>query len=460
MAKAMVKELVIPGVSVEQRMEIVPQALFPAGIVGLVGPSERGGEGKIQGFTNFKDFREAYGSDTSLLVREAKMLFLNGVSLVYGVKVPAVGGKRGFAALKSSKKQEKNVIELTARNDGDDGNRLRARVKKGATENHFSLVIIDEAHSKEELHNDLSMDPKSQNFAIDWINDKSTLATAKLIGGAEDIPKIDQDEVFTGGKNPTVDLQQYEESLEQLAMEPSIDVVYACDEGNPRVHAAVKAHCENMSAGADGSLGPRIGIGSVGPNQNLEDIIKNQVIGGRFVLVAPYGYAGAVAGLLSKLNYYESPTFKGLNVTEGLSNRYTPAQQIKLLQTGVMPIDFITGRGIVVVKGISTDRAQISVQRVGDRAVRGVKNIADNFIGTLNNARGRMALRERLTEFFLQMEKDGAIVPSVDGKSPAHVVDVYSSQADFSQGIVRVDIAVRPVRAMDYIYATVNVIAF
>jgi hypothetical protein len=71
-----------------------------------------------------------------------------------------------------------------------------------------------------------------------------------------------------------------------------------------------------------------------------------------------------------------------------------------------------------------------------------------------------MALRERLTEFFLQMEKDGAIVPSVDGTSPAHVVDVYSSQADFSQGIVRVDIAVRPVRAMDYIYATVNVIAF
>jgi hypothetical protein len=125
-----------------------------------------------------------------------------------------------------------------------------------------------------------------------------------------------------------------------------------------------------------------------------------------------------------------------------------------------MPIDFITGRGIAVVKGISSDRQQISVQRVGDRAVRGVKNIADNFIGTLNNARGRMALRERLTEFFLQMEKDGAIVPSVDGKSPAYVVDVYSSQADFSQGIVRVDIAVRPVRAMDYIYATVNVIAF
>jgi hypothetical protein len=36
-------------------------------------------------------------------------------------------------------------------------------------------------------------------------------------------------------------------------------------------------------------------------------------------------------------------------------------------------------------------------------------------------------------------------------------VDVYSSQLDFAQGIVRVDMAVRPVRAIDYIYATVTV---
>jgi len=36
-------------------------------------------------------------------------------------------------------------------------------------------------------------------------------------------------------------------------------------------------------------------------------------------------------------------------------------------------------------------------------------------------------------------------------------VDVYSTQTDFAQGIVRIDIAVRPVRAIDYIYATIRV---
>ena len=58
---------------------------------------------------------------------------------------------------------------------------------------------------------------------------------------------------------------------------------------------------------------------------------------------------------------------------------------------------------------------------------------------------------------FLQMERDGALVPSMDGKDPAFTVNVYSTQADFANGIVRIDIAVRPVRAIDYIYATILV---
>jgi hypothetical protein len=55
------------------------------------------------------------------------------------------------------------------------------------------------------------------------------------------------------------------------------------------------------------------------------------------------------------------------------------------------------------------------------------------------------------------MERDGALVPSTDGKDPAFKVEVYSTQADFANGIVRVDIAVRPVRAIDYIYARILV---
>jgi hypothetical protein len=130
---------------------------------------------------------------------------------------------------------------------------------------------------------------------------------------------------------------------------------------------------------------------------------------------------------------------------------------MELLKAGVLPLEARRGRGIIVEKGITTSKEQISVMRIADHAVRAAKNVAENFIGTLNTAGGRTALREKLTETYLTMVREESIVPSVDGKEPAFLVDVYSSELDFAQGIVRVDIAVRPVRAMDYIYATITV---
>jgi hypothetical protein len=203
----------------------------------------------------------------------------------------------------------------------------------------------------------------------------------------------------------------------------------------------------------------RIGIGTVGPGEKIEEIVTRTTVlaSDRFVIAAPYGVSGAVAGLISKLNYYDSPTFKPLTGIAELETRYTPSQLMELLKAGILPLEARRGRGIIVEKGITTSKEQISVMRIADHAVRGAKNVAENFIGTLNTAGGRTALREKLTETFLAMVREESIVPSVDGKEPAFLVDVYSSQMDFAQGIVRVDIAVRPVRAMDYIYATLTV---
>ncbi len=182
----------------------------------------------------------------------------------------------------------------------------------------------------------------------------------------------------------------------------------------------------------------------------------NQILSDRMVLVAPHGVLGAVAGMVGSLDYFQSPTFKTvLGVTD--LPRLAVEEQEALLNAGAVPVAAMRGRGTVVVRGLTTDRDQISVRRVADRAVRGVKMIGELFIGRLNTATQRGALQEKLTEFLVQMERDGALVPSTDGRDPAFKVNVYSSQADFQQGIVRVDMAVRPVRAIDYIYATVLV---
>ena len=115
------------------------------------------------------------------------------------------------------------------------------------------------------------------------------------------------------------------------------------------------------------------------------------------------------------------------------------------------------GHGVILLQGIDTFGDQISVQRVADQSIRETKAIAENFIGQLNSEDARIALREQIIATFTRMERAGALVPSTDGSDPAFVVDVYSTQQDFAQGIVRIDIAVRPVRAIDYVYATIRV---
>jgi len=220
----------------------------------------------------------------------------------------------------------------------------------------------------------------------------------------------------------------------------------------------VISHCNRLSALSQG----RIGFGQVPGSTpkaiaTAADKLIASLVSDRFVLVAPAGVVGAVAGMTGSLDYFQSPTFKRLSGLGEPSPALGVESQQELLRKNVVPVVAQRGRGVIVLRGLTTDNDQISVRRVADHAVRGVKTIGELFIGRLNNEEGRGALKQKLVEFLVQMQKEGAIVPSTDGTDPAFKVNVYSSQQDFAQGIVRVDLAVRPVRAIDYIYATVLV---
>ena len=446
---------IIPGVEVQVVKEIVPQQLHPAGIVGLIGSAEKGPVLEPTPVTSYRELVERFGSNPDYsLIKDAKLCFQNGVAEVFATRITSAGGKLASLVLKDDKK--KNTLKLTSKLAGGEGNTLRVVVAKGMKDDTIRLEITD--GGKMETWDNLTMAKGTETYVVDVLNGSSKLLSAEDTESASAAPFSNPSPIeatLSGGAAGELSKEDYEAALERLEMEPDVDVVCACDVWDPAIHAVVDAHCRNMSKNAKN----RIGIGTVAPREDVKAIVKRTEVlaGERFVIVAPYGVAGAVAGLLSRLNYFESPTFKPITGLADLERRYTPAEQIELIKAGVCVLDAMRGRGLVVVKGITTSSEQISVTRVADRAVRGVKNVADNFIGTLNSPSGRMALREKLTEYLISMEREGSIVPSTDLKKPAFLVDVYSSEMDFSQGIVRVDVAVRPVRAMDYIYATLTV---
>jgi hypothetical protein len=331
-----------------------------------------------------------------------------------------------------------------------------------------SVVLVEVFQGGlQERFADLVMDPDSDQYLpyvlltqsrLIRVQPLSSLAVNAALPAATAVPLA-----FTNGAAPTV--QQYQDAIDRLTDEPRIDLVFACidpgldDTQVRQIHQSLVAHAVAM---ADNGA-PRIAFGSVtageqgDPNRVRDHAasVRNR----RFVLVSPAGAEGAVAGAIGRLNPQDSPTFKPIPLFDVAPAGYRESQLNRLLGPTInaVVVQDRVGRGVVCLKGIDTTGDQISVTRVADQCIRETKAIAENFIGRLNTEDARTALKQQIVATFLRMERDGALVPSTDGSDPAFHVDVYSTQLDFAQGIVRIDIAVRPVRAIDYVYATIRV---
>lgn len=444
------KVLIIPGVSVSVVKDVLPQQLAPSGVLGLVGFT--GGAAGTLRAASWNRVRELCGDVTAFSLPEARQAIDNGVSELVIVSLPGVGFTAGASLTNGD--ANKQAIKLRARAGGLWANSLDVVVSERTANN--AVVAVDLAIARrgggdtiEQLRN-ITADKLSAALA--------TLSLVALDGAADGLPKAGT-YALTGGKDAAV--SDYQTALDALREEADVDSVLAAvqDFSKPAdviaIYSSVIAHCNNLSGDAKG----RIGFGQIGPQWTVaaaKEAVSN-LVSDRFVLVAPGGVVGAVAGLVGNLSYFQSPTFKALAGLGPLARALKVEEQTELLKSFIVPVATERGRGTIVVRGLTTDGDQISVRRVADRAVRTMKMIGDLFIGRLNNADGRGALKQKLIEALLQMQREGAIVPSTDGKDPAFKVDVYSSQEDFAKGIVRVDMAVRPVRAIDYIYATVLV---
>ncbi len=474
--------LILPGVELKVVKDIVVGQLNPSGVLGLVGLAPNINGTRLVRAKSYSEIVSKLGPSVAYSIPEARQALANGVGQL--VMVPVHSSSAKAASVEIPLEKGAGTLLLKAKGPGLWGNSAKVSVKKKPDENGImtkAKVELD-MDGEQEVYDNVCLDTTDPRDLVAMINGRSTMVEASLKDTPvaskttgddkkKDKPKghltiTEGTYALEGGKPAT--MGDYVNAIAELETEDDVDLVAASledwtDDTTVRgVHAAIEAHCQNMSK----TCMNRIGLGTIPPctrfadaDEEVEFTVRqtNAMASDRFVLVAPNGVLGAVSGLVGNLDVHESPTFKALSGVGGLQRRYTPTQLEQLLKANILALEERRGRGIIVEKGVLTSGEQVSVQRVADKAVRGVKMIGDKFIGTLNNASGRSALREKITEFFIQMEKDGAIVPSADGSDPAYKVDVYATDDDISKGIVRCDVAVRPVRAIDYVYGTIFV---
>lgn len=434
----MANTLIVPGVQVSVVKDVLPQQLAPSGVLGLIGFTEQGDS--IERASSLNRLTEVFGWATLQSLPEARQAIENGVSELV-ISPLDIKDRIGSTARVKLKEVPKRII--AARAPGSWANGIQVFIQP--RDNFVDVSIRREEQDLEVFRN------VEKGQIADRLDTES-----RLVKTLESEAADSSGNKLTGGKDATLDA--YKAAIDKLQNEPDVDLVLASVPDSSStdavaIYSAVISHCNAM---ADAGKG-RIGFGQIPPGTKPKDAVSmaSKLLSDRFVLLAPNGVAAAAAGRVGNLTYFHSPTFK--NVTGIKPQKMDVEDQKALLIGNVVPVVFEQGKGTIILRALTTDGDQISVRRVADRAVRGVKMIGELFIGRLNNADGRSALKQKLVEFFLQMQKDGAIVPSTDGSDPAFKASVYSSQSDFALGIVRVDIAVRPVRAIDYIYATVQV---
>jgi hypothetical protein len=357
------------------------------------------------------------------------------------------------------------ILELVPSDEVADPTGLAIETKLSSDKKRAQVLVFQ--NGLQEDFPDLVMDPDNDRYLPYVLLTQSrfvriraipSLAAGKRLPAAQPVPQT-----FAGGADPK--FADYQKAIDLLADDPRIDIVLASLSPNAdrtmimQVHQALLAHCVAM---ADQGA-PRIAFGSIAPGdaKDLNKIREHAatVRNRRFILVAPPGAAGAVAGMVARMNVQDSPTFKSVPLFGVPAARYRESELSRLLgpTTNAVVVQDRANRGVVVLRALTTSGEQISVMRVADAAVRETKAISENFIGELNNADSRTALKQQIIATFTRMEREGALVRSTDDKDPAFLVDVYSTQQDFAQGIVRIDVAVRPVRAIDYVYATIRV---
>jgi phage tail sheath protein FI len=159
--------------------------------------------------------------------------------------------------------------------------------------------------------------------------------------------------------------------------------------------------------------------------------------------------AAAVAGLLSSLSVQTSPTNKVLPGVVKLSQRFTYGEEVDLLKTRVFVLE--ERGGVRVVRGLTTDSGpfkEITTRRITDFAKGGIRQVANPFIGRLNNQRVRKALNGSINGFLTGMVADEALV--------GYELAVTATRQDEIAGRAMVNVLMQPTFSITFIPVTLT----
>lgn len=445
-------EIILPGTYIKVFDEgLVSAGAVSTGNIGIVGTANKGPINEVVLLSSFGEAREVFGStggwdasssDNLTLLRSLELIFNNGGSTVYAVRVAASSAAPAKLDLK---KGTAKILSLEAKSDGTFGNAVTATLTKDGSD---KLLVISHGGGEEKY-------PVGTAEALaDRINDISGLVSATLVKEGE--PDELATTALSGGKDgEKATSTQYQKGLELLENDIINIVLLAGQDASKasllQAHLKITGEIKRERVGVIGTSGTPATDSSVSSDRivlatpGIKTTSTDPTTGREVTIDLPAPYmAAAIAGLMASLPVQASPTNKVLAIS-GLTNIYNTGALERLVQNRTLAVE--RRQGYRVVKGITTATNtawhQITTRRIVDYAIYGVRSGCNPYIGKLNNERVRNAMKATLDAFLTRMVNDEALI--------SYELEVSATRAEQIQGIVQVNMTLRPVFSIDFI---------
>ncbi|MEM8960463.1 MAG: phage tail sheath C-terminal domain-containing protein [Acidobacteriota bacterium] len=461
-----IAEMVLPGTYIEVRSEgLIAAGAIATGNIGIVGTAARGAVGEVVRVGSYAEAIDAFGAYDAFsatnpltLVRALEQVFAGGGRDITAIRIAnepdgglpssslglrADGDLDAFALTANSPGSWGNKIEVLLRTDPADATRFQLQLRyRQIKETYYGTTVGA-------LHGQVAAESR-----LVTVSEVSNGALAPVL--------VDPPQTLSGGLDGA-DVSAADVAAGLAVLEDqAINIVVVSGMGSNVVRGVVGAHLENtendgneriavlgasastaatVETEADSLADDRIVL--VAPGIRAVDAASDQTIS-----LPPAYTAAVVAGRLATVAPHVSLTNKTLPLTD-LDTHYNTPTVKNLLQKRVLVVR--RKFGYQVVKGISTDTGafkQISVRRIVDYAKAGVRSSSDPYIGRLNNARVRAALKATLDGFLSQMVLDEMLV--------GYQLEVAATRAQEIRGIAAVTLTLLPTFSIDYIRVTMN----
>lgn len=261
-----------------------------------------------------------------------------------------------------------------------------------------------------------------------------------------------------------------------VPLEPQSVGIVLCASGSSAVHATVLAHVNAMSGPAGQS--ERIGIVGGVVAESVAQVLTraanlaSQRVGlaypgikdldptGVLITYDPYYTAAAIAGLLAGDSVQRAATFKNVGAS-AMEVLLSNAQVTSLLLGGVIPVQFMPGRGNRIVQSLSTYTAdnnlahvELSVRRTCDTIAAQVRNNLQALIGR-TTGQGLVTEAYAITDATLRLALNSGLLVGTQS-SPAY----KNIQVSISGPTLRVEFAAQVGVPANYILITAHLSGF